>query len=81
MVEILLSMNYGIFTNSLFRAINIILIPISLVTGLYMISFSDTKLNGLEVLNNIIPNITIRIFSEPHIEMIRKVLKGKEVLI
>ena len=81
-VAILLSTTYGIFTNNIFRAVNIILIPIALITGLYMISFSDTKLNSVELLKNIIPNITIGIFSNSHIEMIRKVLtlKGKERL-
>ena len=79
-VAILLSTTYGIFTNNIFRAINIILIPIALVIGLYMISFSETKLNSIELLNNIIPNITIGIFSKPHIEMIRKVLKVKKFL-
>jgi len=79
-VAILLSTTYGIFTNNIFRAINIILIPMALVIGLYMISFSDTKLNSVELLNNIIPNITIGIFSETHIGTIKKALKGKERL-
>lgn len=79
-VAILISTTYGIFTNNLFRAINIILIPIALVIGLYMINFSETKLNSIELLYNIIPNITIGIFSKPHIEMIRKTLKVKKFL-
>lgn len=77
-VSILLSVTYAIFTNYIFREINIILIPLTLATGLYMINFSDIRLKGEDLLNNVIPNITIGIFINPHVGMIRKLFKNRE---
>ena len=77
-VSILLSVTYAIFTNYIFREINIILIPLTLATGLYMINFSDIRLKGEDLLNNVIPNITIGIFINPHVGMIGKLFKNRE---
>ncbi|WP_084748463.1 DUF4153 domain-containing protein [Clostridium mediterraneense] len=77
-VSILLSVTYAIFTNYIFREINIILIPLTLATSLYMINFSDIRLKGEDLLNNVIPNITIGIFINPHVGMIGKLFKNRE---
>ena len=77
-VSILLSVTYAIFTNYIFRGINVILIPLTLVTGLYMINFSDIRLKGEDLLNNVIPNITIGIFINPHVGMIGRLFKNRE---
>lgn len=77
-VSILLSVTYAIFTNYIFREINTILIPLTLATGLYMINFSDIRLKGEDLLNNVIPNITIGIFINPHVGMIGKLFKNRE---
>lgn len=77
-VSILLSVTYAIFTNYIFREINTILIPLTLATGLYMINFSDIRLKGEDLLNNVIPNITIGIFINPHVGMIGRLFKDRE---
>ena len=77
-VSILLSVTYAVFTNYIFREINIILIPLTLATGLYMINFSDIRLKGEDLINNVIPNITIGIFINPHVGMIGKLFKDRE---
>lgn len=77
-VSILLSVTYAVFTNYIFREINIILIPLTLATGLYMINFSDIRLKGEDLINNVIPNITIGIFINPHVGMIGKLFKNRE---
>ena len=77
-VSILLSVTYAVFTNYIFREINIILIPLTLATGLYMINFSDIRLKGEDLINNVIPNITIGIFINPHVGMIGRLFKDRE---
>lgn len=77
-VSILLSVTYAIFTNYIFREINTILIPLTLATGLYMINFSDIRLKGEDLLNNVIPNITIGILINPHVGMIGRLFKDRE---
>lgn len=77
-LSILLSVTYAIFTNYIFREINTILIPLTLATGLYMINFSDIRLKGEDLLNNVIPNITIGILINPHVGMIGRLFKDRE---
>ncbi|MDS0525981.1 DUF4173 domain-containing protein [Clostridium sp. SHJSY1] len=79
-ISILLSATYGIFTNTFFRVINIFMIPISLLTGIYMMSFSEMKLSSKDLFGNIFPNVTIGVFNKPHIKKIRKAINGKEIL-
>lgn len=77
-ISILLSFTYGIFTNELFRNLNIFLIPISLGIGLYMICFPDVKLKVEDLLHNILPSYVIEIFYNPYFDNIGKIFKEKK---
>lgn len=77
-ISILLSFTYGIFTNELFRKLNIFLIPISLGIGLYMVCFPDVKLKVEDLLHNILPSYLLEIFYSPYFDKVGKLLKEKK---
>lgn len=77
-ISILLSITYGIFDNSVFRTINIIIIPISLLTGLYMINFYNIQFNFSQLFNNILPSITINIINNSYMKNIGKIFRERD---
>lgn len=79
-VGILLSITYAVFTNITIRGLNLIIIPISLVLGLYLINFKDAKFNTSELISNSINNLTVGIFNNSHVGMIRRLFKEKKFI-
>lgn len=74
-ISILLSTTYAIYTNPLLRTINLILIPLSLFSGLILIKYPQFKLNLSHLINIILPNITFNIFIDSKLTLIPKALK------
>lgn len=78
-IGILLSITYSIFTNPLLRTINLILVPLSLITGSFMIAFPQCEFTTKGIISNILPNITINIFNDSKLDIIKKSLDGRKI--
>ncbi|CDM69936.1 putative membrane protein [Clostridium bornimense] len=76
-VAILLGATYGIYTNSLFRIINMFFIPVTIAVSIYMISYPDIKLGSLDFFTYIIHKITLGFLDNSYLDIIGKVFKEK----
>lgn len=80
-IAIFLSGTYGIFTNIIFRTINLILIPISIISGLSIVNMPKISVNFKSLVFNVFNNIFESVFSSSALSLIAKALvdnRGKE---
>lgn len=76
-LSILLSATFSIYTNTLFRTINLFLVPILMAVSIYMITYPDIKLDSIDFFTYVIRNMTLGFLDNSYIDIIGKFFRGK----